>query len=173
MRNAFALLLFVFPLFGQSTYTRIAGELFCGAVKRSSDSIQTYCYAPGNVLVFNTIATIHDRTILTYTRKRGEDPANLNDFDGIVWSFKKINDTEIDGDVTSCVLGVESALKTFQLILPLGATGPGCGLRLHCQWPAQFPCDTQDPPYYGWRAEDRQCLTSYSSGEWLDCCFVV
>jgi hypothetical protein len=81
-------LLFLAPvLYGQvpGLVTVQAGALSCGAVMRSATTIQTYCYAPGLVVVHNALNTVSAEAIDDYHWCVGQTGCTTA---AITWDFK-------------------------------------------------------------------------------------
>lgn len=141
----------------QSYVTFTVGQLQCGAVQRSANTAQSYCYGPKLVLVHNTLETLVDEAqggnlagtaLITTVQWEG---------DFVSWQFDLR-----DGVITYQISGNQQPIMQGQFSGPLavGPSGPGC------------PIKGQGNPEFTWTNDTQSCTAvwSASDGAWLQCC---
>ena len=132
-----ALFLIAPVLCAQSIVSTRAGALLCAAVRRASDQVQTYCYAPGNDLVHNTINRVYLSLVMTYNWCATVPPAALTCTpSGIVWKFSMVPEGiayEITADATTIHKGVLTSIYSpgTQQVGALGASGKCSAFTSH------------------------------------------
>ena len=113
----YRILLFLFLLasisWGQSNLVQVTiGRLQCGAVRRSANTVQPYCYRSG-ILVFNSIGQVSTHGWIGSFNYDG-DSTSGNPIDIVTWSFS----LDGQGGMKYEIAGNLSMIKTGVLLLP-------------------------------------------------------
>lgn len=149
MLKCVLLLMIATGLQAQSLKTFTVGALQCGLVKRGADSVQVYCYGPGLVIFYNSLAKV-----VPYSQNPDIKPGLI-----IAYGYGPDSFAIYLNLVTTGIyyeLAGTGALATGVLVDIFASAGAGCGLPVNA-------------PRFQWTAGGLSCFTAWADA-WLDCC---